>query len=171
MSHDVFKKALKFTLSWEGGYSNDPADPGHMTMRGITQDVFNVYLDSQFLPRRPVLEITDEELNNIYFEEYWIKSGCEGFTDNKMSVCHFDCAVNTGVTRAVKILQCVVGVKDDGKFGAKTLSAVLSASGKSSELIQARKDFYAELVKKNKNLEKFYNGWINRCVALEKLEI
>lgn len=43
---ESFKKALKFTLQWEGGYVNHPADPGCETNFGVTHVVYQQYRKS-----------------------------------------------------------------------------------------------------------------------------
>src|SRR5579871_1970425 len=83
------------TLVYEGGYSNNPHDPGGSTMFGITQKTYDSYRIVYRLTRASVAQITAAERNQIYREQYWnhiqgdaLRSGID------MSV--FDCAVNSG---------------------------------------------------------------------------
>ena len=58
----VFDKALAFTLKWEGGYSNNPNDPGGATMKGVIQKTYDDYRKSKGLPLQGVKAISDSEV-------------------------------------------------------------------------------------------------------------
>ena len=63
---ELFKKALKFVLKWEGGYVNNPNDKGGATNKGITQYTYNNWLKTHGLQPRNVKFITDDEVEQIY---------------------------------------------------------------------------------------------------------
>ena len=87
-----FDRAIKFVLKWEGGYSNNPADPGGETKFGISKKAY---------PAVDIKELTEEQARAIYRRDYWDKAGCE-LLDWPMCLVVFDCAVNLGVKRAVE---------------------------------------------------------------------
>lgn len=161
------QQALDFTLKSEGGFSNNPADHGGATMRGITQHVYDAFRDSAKLSRQSVEFISDNELNNIYSNEYWTPAKCSSLSD-KMGVIHFDTAVNMGVNAAIKMLQRAAGVEDDGIFGAETLAEV---THEGDELvlpyIDERRAQYRRIVAANPSQEVFARGWNNLMTALE----
>ena len=99
-SEEVYQKALNLTLSYEGGYSNHPEDPGKATMRGITQSTFSAWLIGRGLPERDVREITDEEVKTIY-RLYWEGVGGDRLPAG-LAVVAFDIAVNSGTSRALR---------------------------------------------------------------------
>jgi len=68
--------ALKFTLRWEGGYVNHPADPGGATNKGVTKKVYDAYRAGKGLGRNDVRNITDDEVHDIYKHGYWAKAKC-----------------------------------------------------------------------------------------------
>ena len=68
-----FKKALKFVLKWEGGYVNNPHDKGGATNKGITQNTYNTWLKSLSLAPRDVKNITQEEVEQIYYKNKDVK--------------------------------------------------------------------------------------------------
>lgn len=169
MSHELFKVAMLFTLPSEKGKVDHPKDRGGATNDGITQKVYDKYRDSQFLPLRHVFEMTNEERDIIYFENYWISGGCEAFNNNKMAVCHFDACVNHGISGATKILQeAIGGLTIDGNFGSKTLTAVNNSGDISIRLLDVRRNYYTNIVKKNPDQAVFLKGWMNRADNLEK---
>ena len=65
---ELFKKALKFVLKWEGGYVNDPDDKGGATNKGITQCTYNGWLKTKGLKPKDVKNITDVEVAQIYYQ-------------------------------------------------------------------------------------------------------
>ncbi|NBV35020.1 MAG: hypothetical protein EBR81_14820 [Proteobacteria bacterium] len=58
--------ALKFVLSQEGGYSNDPADSGGATNFGITHTEYDKNRIERGLPTQSIRLITAEEVRSIY---------------------------------------------------------------------------------------------------------
>ncbi len=160
-------QALTFTLKWEGGYSNNPADPGGATNHGITQHTFDAYRDSLRQAHQNVSLITDAEVQSIYREMYWMPAHCNDMP-NALACAHFDTAVNCGVSAAIKMLQRAVGVDDDGVYGPHTSQEVLHEG---NELIipylDERRARYRQIVTAKPSQEVFLKGWLNRCNALE----
>ena len=110
--------ALTFTLHEEGGLVDNPADPGGRTNHGITQATYNRYRNSLSLQAGDVADISDYDVEAIYSEMYWTPAHCPDLR-LKLAVCHFDWAVNHGVTGAVLTLQTALGVTADGYLGHK----------------------------------------------------
>lgn len=123
MAAGNFQASLALTLPFEGGRSSDPRDPGGDTMCGITQAVYDDDRDARGLPRRSVFESTAAERESIYQRRYWQKAQCEAMPAGA-DFALFDFAVNSGVSRAVRTLQNLVGVAADGVAGRYTLAAV-----------------------------------------------
>jgi lysozyme family protein len=167
MSDNGFGTALLFVLSWEGGLSDDPDDPGGRTYRGITQREYDAWRDNHALQRQDVAELDDNELRNIYELNYWEASHCAPLP-LQLDLVQFDTAVNMGVVRATRFLQQAVGVLVDGVFGPITLEATRNAdlSSLESSYCDARAQFYQTLVTRRPKLQKFLAGWLNRLDAL-----
>lgn len=144
---EMFNKALKFVLKWEGGYVNDPDDKGGATNKGITQGTYNGWLKSKCLPAKDVKNITNDEVAQIYYQNYWLKAGCDKMS-KVFAVMSFDTAVNMGVGRVGQFLQ-YAEYKDSDKF------------------IFARIAKYREFAKVPSQA-KFLKGWLNRVNALCK---
>jgi lysozyme family protein len=79
-----FDRAFELTVGLEGGYSNDPRDPGGETNYGISK---------RYHPGEDIKNMTVERAKEIYLNEYWIAAGCDGHA-YPMDVCLFDSAVN-----------------------------------------------------------------------------
>jgi lysozyme family protein len=70
----------------------------------------------------------------------------------------FDFAVNSGVSRAAKYLQAVLGAAQDGQIGAKTLAAITSPTNTINALCDRRMSFLRNL----KTFLTFGKGWTRR---------
>lgn len=162
-----FDQALAFTLPSEGGYVNNPADPGGATNKGITQHTFDAYRASLKLPSQSVSLITDAEVAKIYEEMYWTPAHCDSMPD-ALGVAHFDTAVNCGVNAAIKMLQRAVGVEDDGVYGPHTAEEVThEGNNLVIPYLDERRARYRQIVTAKPSQEVFLKGWLNRCNALE----
>lgn len=106
MSVGTFPACLAPTLREEGGYSNDPRDPGGATMKGVTKAVYDAYRRKQGQAPRDVRQISDAELADIYRSSYWTPVGAEALAAG-LDLSVFDFAVNSGVSRAKKTLAQV----------------------------------------------------------------
>lgn len=120
---DAFDQALPLVLVHEGGYVNHPKDPGGATMKGVTQATYDGWRAKQGLPAQPVRNITPEEVSAIYRRDYWDKVKGDDLPAG-VGYAVFDFAVNSGVSRASRFLQKVVGVAQDGVIGPATIAAV-----------------------------------------------
>lgn len=85
-----FEKALSFCLKWEGGYTNDPDDPGGETNFGINKR------DHQ---QEDIKNMTRQRAAEIYLAQYWKPVGADEMASPE-DVVAFDAAVNCGVTRS-----------------------------------------------------------------------
>lgn len=141
-----FKKALKFVLKWEGGFADDPDDKGGATNKGITQNTYNAWLKSQNKTLKSVRDITNEEVERIYYSRYWLAAGCNKMSE-KFAILSFDTAVNMGVSRVQEFLRAAQWTSID-KF------------------ILAREQKYREIAKYGNN-KKFLQGWLNRLNDLK----
>ena len=152
---ELFKKALAFVLKWEGGFVNDPDDKGGTTNKGITQTTYNSYLKSKKQKTKSVKNITQAEVEDIYFNRYWLAAGCNKMS-KKFAVLCFDTAVNmgTGVVKAT-------GMTRNEEF-------LRAAQYKYTDrYIAAKRAKYNEFARVPSQ-KKFLNGWLNRLNAVQK---
>jgi len=117
-----YPQALKQVLKYEGGYVDHPKDPGGPTNKGVTQAVYNDWRKSQKMPIQSVRNIGDSEVAAIYKNLYWDRVSGDLLPDG-VDFAVFDFAINSGVSRAAKYLQAVVGVTQDGQIGPATIQA------------------------------------------------
>lgn len=89
-----FDTAFDIVIGAEGGYSNDPLDPGGETNFGISKRAY---------PSLDIKGLTLEQVKAIYFKDYWVPAGCGYIAEDPMATLVFDCAVNQGVGRAKQL--------------------------------------------------------------------
>lgn len=100
-----FEKAMEFVGLWEwgnrkdGGYTNDPDDPGGETKFGISKRAH---------PDEDIAQLTKERAFELYKAEYWDSFNCDRL-DFRDSMARFDSAINCGVGRVAIWLD---GAKD-----------------------------------------------------------
>ena len=160
---DNFKACLDFVLKHEGGWSDDPHDPGGATMKGVTLLTYKVYLGR--LPSKDELRnIPDEHLMDLYKTRYWDNAKCDDL-DVGVDMVVFDMAVNGGVGRSSRMLQRCVGANVDGAIGAKTIA--LTKGIMPRDLVirfsTERRNFYKTL----ETFDRFGRGWLRRTDECE----
>lgn len=164
----AFTKALQFTLPAEGGRVDNPVDPGGRTNKGIIQSVYNSYRRSKNLPQADVFDISDTEVADIYYNNYWKPAQCDRMV-LPLAVVQFDTAVNFGVGGAVQFLQEALGLPADGAFGPQTLAAFNTNNTKAlaNKIIDGRLAYRQERVSQSPSQRIFLQGWLNRDNALK----
>ncbi len=101
-----FERALAVVLGQEDGWSDNPADPGGATMKGVTLGTYRAWRQAHGHPipnKDDLRNISDGEVRQIYYEWYWLASGANAMPW-PLSLAHFDLAVNGGVGRAQQAL-------------------------------------------------------------------
>ncbi len=113
----------------EGGWTEDPHDPGGPTNQGITLAIYaawkGIALDAinAAALKAELKAITPETVRAIYRQRYWRPSGAEAFAP-ALALMHFDAAVNHGVGAAIRMLQEALGATIDGEIGPRRAAAI-----------------------------------------------
>jgi lysozyme family protein len=159
----AFSKSLEFTLPAEGGFVDNPLDPGGRTNKGIIQSVYDSYRRRKGLPLNDVLNISDAEVDEIYANMYWRPAQCDLMV-LPLAVVHFDTAVNFGVAGAIMFLQEALGVAADGIFGPRTMALFQTNNNiaTANKIITGRIAYRHQRVAETPSQEIFLNGWLNR---------
>ncbi len=155
-----FDKALEFIFKWEGGYVDDPADPGGRTIYGIS-----VKAHPEAWKDGPP---TKEQAKQIYKELYWDRIKGDELPDG-LDMAVFDAAVNMGTNRAIRILQEFIEMptnKIDGVIGQETLQQLSRYLVNKYGML--RVEYYKRLIQKFPKLQRFEKGWMNRVNDLKE---
>lgn len=148
----AFDDAFTQLMGNEGGYSNNPADPGGETMWGITKRVAvaNGYTGAmQDLPQATAKAIAKAE--------YWDRYSCDSF-DPRIGFQVFDAAYNGGP--AAQWLQEAAGVQADGVIGPVTIAAVQAADP--LRIIMRFDSYRLTYLASLDTFPTFGRGWANR---------
>lgn len=153
-----FDEAFDRLIGHEGGYVNDPRDPGGETKFGISKRAY---------PDVNIVSLTLDDARAIYKRDYWDRARCDELPD-PVRFQIFDTAVNSGIGQSIRFLQRSVGVADDGQVGPLTMAAIKRLD---PEVIAARfngqrLDFMTKL----STWDAFGRGWARR-VAKNLMEI
>jgi lysozyme family protein len=158
-----FQECLDLVLKSEGGWVNNPADPGGETNLGVTKRVWEEYIGHAV---QSLKKLTKDDVAPMYELKYWRPCYCE-VLPRGLDFVVFSMGVNAGPGRSVKLLQQSIGCVPDGVIGPRTRE-LISASN-SANLIakfsETRREYYRSL----KTFPIFGKGWLAR-VDREKQE-
>lgn len=158
-----FDKALAAVLVHEGGFVNNPKDPGGMTNLGCTKATWEEYCGHP-VNERTMRALTPGDVAPLYKRKYWDKICGDDLPDGVDYVV-FDCAINSGPGRAAKFLQSCVGVEPDGGIGPKTLAAVKAFDAK--QLVQDYSKRRLSFMMDLPTWATFGKGWSRRVNEVE----
>jgi lysozyme family protein len=148
----TFDDCFARLLGNEGGYSNDPTDPGGETNWGISKRSY---------PDVDIRNLTKAQAKEIYLRDFWNPVDAVNLPSSIVYQL-FDFAVNSSPNTAIRHFQRALGVADDGHFGPISKKAVVDSSESDMimNLIAERLDFMTRL----NNWKDAGKGWVRRVV-------
>ena len=155
------RKAVRYTLANEGGYSDHPSDRGGATNYGIS---------SHAHPDVDVYSLTPEGAEDLYIQRYWDRWNLSLIQDQDIANKVFDTVVWMGPKAGVKVLQRALralgeAVTEDGILGRNTAAAANLMSP--NVLLPALRSEVAgrvrEIVARDNSQRVFKRGWLNRA--------
>ncbi|NLT52857.1 MAG: peptidoglycan-binding protein [Ignavibacteria bacterium] len=155
-----FNDFIERLLKYEGGYVNDPSDPGGETNFGISKRSY---------PELDIRNLTKNQAGEIYFRDYYQRMEIARFVNDRIAWQVFDFGVNAGCARSALTLQKIVGAWPDGVIGVKTISKADTYSGVTPlhiVFIAERVKHYLSLCEKKESNHRFLKGWILRAIEL-----
>ena len=132
---------MEFVFKYEGGYVNDPSDPGGETKYGISKWAY---------PMLNIKTLTKDDAERLYCNDYWKPAGCNSLPW-PVDIVMFDTAVNCGLKRAAKFHEGAMKVPHEEAMA----------------IIRKRELFYLRLAE-NRRFRKYKRGWLNRINSLRK---
>ena len=161
----TFDEAFDRLIGHEGGWSDDPKDPGNWTggrvnvgqLKGTKFGIAaNTYGDLD------IQNLTLAQARGIYYRDWWLKAGADQL-DAAIVFQLWDFAVNAGMPTAVRALQRAARVADDGSIGPMTLRAVraMAVTDVLMRFTAQRLRFYTSL----STWGTYGKGWTNRVAG------
>jgi lysozyme family protein len=173
-----FDLFLPLLLKFEGGFVDDPSDPGGATNKGITLHTFRDCAQS-LLGIEPTLAnlkaLTDQQAGTIYKAKYWTQTHGDEMVSQELANIVCDFYVNAG-TKATKLLQTILvdmgaTLSIDGALGSASMQALAAVDQREvyRRYKQGRIKYYENLVQSQPSLGKFLKGWLNRVNSFPDL--
>lgn len=149
----TFDQAFDRLIGNEGGYCNNPQDPGGETNWGISKRSY-ASVD--------IAHLTRDDAKAIYRRDFWQRGRMDDLPP-ALAFQAFDAAVNHGIEVAVRLVQRAAGVADDGHIGPATLAAIAgrSATDLLMLFVAERLLFWSAL----STWQSFGKGWARRAAA------
>lgn len=179
---------MAFTAQWEGGFVDDPKDPGGATafgislrfLRALPLDLGDLDGDGD-IDADDILCLDAAGARALYRAHFWDALGLEHM-GGVLVTGVFDTAVNMGPRTAALILQRALGdtgtrVVEDGVLGPETMAAAKAAMARArgsrggrvalaDRFCVRRIEVYAKICEREVGLRRFLAGWVNRTLAL-----
>lgn len=154
-----FDAAFVLIFGLEGGYSDDPKDPGGKTRYGITEAVARAHGYIGAMKDLPI-----DLACTIYRASYWDACRCDNLPW-PLSLYVFDAAVNQGVQPAIKMLQHTLDTVQDGVIGGQTQALAANSTPWHAARFLA---FRALRYVGTHNFDRYGAGWFTRLFELAK---
>ena len=155
-----YKKLKPIVLKWEGGYAGD-IDGMICTMKGVTLATFRKYFGKS-KNCNDLRNISDAQWDTIFIQGFWNRWSGDAIKSQSIANLLVEWVWTSGVY-GIKFPQRVLGVKDDGVVGPRTIAAINNYPNQ-KELFQKlwnrRKKHFESIATGNK--KKFLIGWLNR---------
>lgn len=169
MAQDLFNRCFAIVVGTEGGFTDDPQDPGAWTGGEIGAGLLkgtNFGISASAYPDLDIPNITLDQARQIYIADYWDKLGVP-LQNAPFSLIMFDAAVNHGVEGAVRWLQRALLVKADGVPGPITRGCAERALAADANALAA--NALAERIREMPSFSAWEHdgdGWSRRCARL-----
>ncbi len=162
---DMFDACLAFTLREEGGYVDDPADPGGATNMGVTLATYRQWSEDPVLGPAQIRDMTRRTASAIYRSLYWNPLRADALPPG-VDLSVFDMGVNAGIWGSARLLQRTLGFTGeevDGCIGPETLGAAAKCDPRA--LVNDLADRQAAYYRSLSDFPTFGTGWLNRTEA------
>lgn len=160
---DRFLRAVEVVLKHEGGYVNDPRDPGGETHFGISKRSY---------PQEDIKNLTKERAMEIYYRDWWQRYGYNRLQDDAVATKVFDMAVNMGPATAHRLLQEALvflgyPVAVDGILGLQTITAAnLADPNRLLRVLRWLAAYhYYRIADQRPQSRAFLMGWLTRAYS------
>jgi len=158
-----WEQCFALVLKNEGGYVDNPSDPGGATNLGCTKATWEAYIGHS-VTKADIEALTPNDVMPLYKTKYWDTVKGDDLPYG-VDYAVFDFAINSGSSRAAKTLQLVLGVATDGQIGPATLAALETANARdvATQVCEARLAFLQSLP----TYDTFGKGWSKRVLEVE----
>lgn len=160
-------KLAPFILQHEGGYANVKFDKGGSTKYGITLETWkHVGYDKNGdgkINDADIRLLSEKDFEHVLKKNFWDKWKADSIKNQSIANIVVDWLWSSGKWGII-YPQRILGVKDDGVVGSKTIAALNAADPAAlfNKIKEQRIQFVRNIVKNNPSQKKFIKGWENR---------
>jgi lysozyme family protein len=170
MARANWRKVSSRIVAHEGGYSDDPRDDGNWTggKRGkgkLKGTKFGIAANTY--GHLDIKNLTREEAIAIFKKDFWDVANLDRVPAG-IDYCVVDFNINSGVDRAVRELQKILGVKQDGTMGSATIDALDNFPRPMEELIDLYMNARWAYMQKLRTFKTYQNGWRTRVADVRR---
>jgi len=171
-----FLPALQKVLVHEGGYVNDPDDPGGETYKGIARKMnskWDGWVSVDINKKQPGFpanlendSVLQAKISDFYHVNYWDKILGDQINNQEVATSIFDFAVNAGTSSSATLAQIVIGENADGVIGNVTITKLnqFDAEHFLASFTVAKIARYMSIIKKRPTSQKYLYGWVKRAL-------
>jgi lysozyme family protein len=162
MSRQLFDKMIDRALSHEGGYSDNPKDPGNWTggRVGVGKLLGTKFgIAANTYPTLDIKNLTRAQAIEIYHRDFWLACKAD-LLPAAVAFSALDGAINSGASRSIQWLQRAAGVADDGRWGPMTAAAIAKADP--NDLLLRYNAYRLDFMSRLKNWKDASTGWARR---------
>jgi len=167
-----FEKSLELVLKSEGGFTDNPKDPGNhlddgrqgYTNLGVTQKAWEEFVGHK-VSTADMKALTPEKVAPFYQQKYWNPVYGQVLSKGIDYLC-LDFAINAGPGRCVKTLQSAIGCVPDGVVGPRTMELIKQADP--ADLINKFSDAKIRFYEGLPTFPTFGKGWLARVETVRK---
>lgn len=174
-----FSQFLPIVLKNEGGWVDNPHDPGGATNKGITFQTFKMYASLVEAP--PTLDslraMTDDQAGKIYKVEYWDNIFGDEIQDQNLANIFCDFHVNAGYHAVELFIKTLNSMGSNHSPTSRLTRSVMDSLNvhDSSEVYMeyrsGRITYYRQLVQEHPMLRIFLKGWIARVNSFPAVKV
>jgi len=170
-----YAKAFGQTMKAEGGYANDPADPGGETYKGIARKmnskwdgwvlVDRMKKDKSFPANLDSNSQLQESIKTFYEVNYWDKIRGDEIKNQDIAESIFDFAVNAGTITSAKLAQITVNSEPNGVIGPEVIEMINEDEPRAFLALFTLNKIarYVSICEKRKESKKYFYGWVKRA--------
>lgn len=172
-----FSSACAATLKAEGGYVNNPKDPGGETYKGIARkrnpawsgwaEIDAAKQKGNFPASLEDSRTLQENLQSFYRSNYWNQIRGDEIADQRIAASVFDFAVNAGVATSARLAQATVNEPVDGIIGTSTLKKLNADDPRAflANFALQKIARYVSICEQKPESREFFFGWVKRTLA------
>lgn len=157
-----FEFAITFILTAEGGFSDDPNDPGNWTSGKIGDGTLRgtkYGISAASYPNLDIKSLTPEQASQIYRHDFYERYHFDSINSPIITTLIMDAAILQGPFNAITIAQSLVNVTTDGIVGPLTLRALNTC-----DTILFSRRFTAKRITSLPAVPRYRDGWTERII-------